>query len=160
MTGYFQFQPEPKLTWSHSSQYPNPAERAGLQEGRHTDLQEGQPIVRKQDQLTPEIKVTKEHTWYAISDKWVLVQKLGIPNYNLQTTWNKRRMKTKLWMLPFFFEGGTKYSQEEIWGHNVEHSLRQKPSRDCTTWGSIPYFVTKSRHYCIFQQVCADKSLM
>jgi hypothetical protein len=23
--------------------------------------------------------MTKEHTWYALSDKWILAQKLGIP---------------------------------------------------------------------------------
>jgi hypothetical protein len=23
--------------------------------------------------------ITKEHTWYALSDKWILAQKFGIP---------------------------------------------------------------------------------
>ena len=27
--------------------------------------------------------ITKEHTWYTLTDKWVLVQKLGIPKIQL-----------------------------------------------------------------------------
>jgi hypothetical protein len=34
------------------------------------------------------------------------------------------------------------------------------PSRDCPTWGSIPYTVTKSRHYSGCQEVLADSSLI
>jgi hypothetical protein len=32
--------------------------------------------------------------------------------------------------------------------------------RDCPTWGSIPYTVTKSRHCCGCQQVLAERSLI
>jgi hypothetical protein len=32
--------------------------------------------------------------------------------------------------------------------------------RDCPTWESIPYTVTKPRHYCGCQEVLADKSLI
>jgi hypothetical protein len=35
-----------------------------------------------------------------------------------------------------------------------------KPSRDCPTWGSISYIVTKLRHYCGYQEVLADRSLI
>jgi hypothetical protein len=57
-------------------------------------------------------------------------------------------------MLQCFLEGGTKYSQERIWKQSVE------PSRDCPTWGSIPYTVTKPRHYCGCQEVLTDRSLI
>jgi hypothetical protein len=57
-------------------------------------------------------------------------------------------------------EGGTKYSQEEIGRQGVEQRLKEKSSRDCPTWGPIPYTVTKSRHYCGCQQVFADRSLI
>jgi hypothetical protein len=30
--------------------------------------------------LSEVTKITKEHTWYAHTDKWILAQKLGIPN--------------------------------------------------------------------------------
>jgi hypothetical protein len=57
-----------------------------------------------------------------------------------------------------FLEGGTKYPWEEIQTQSVEQILKEKPSRDCTTWGSIPYTVTKPRHEC--QKVLADRSLI
>jgi hypothetical protein len=36
----------------------------------------------------------------------------------------------------------------------------ERPSRDFPTWGSIPYTVTKPRHYCRCQQVLADRRLI
>jgi hypothetical protein len=27
--------------------------------------------------------ITKEHTWYALTDKWILTQKLGIPKIQI-----------------------------------------------------------------------------
>jgi hypothetical protein len=50
---------------------------------------------------------------------------------------------------------GTKYSQEEIWRQHVEQRLRERPSRDCPTWGSIPYTVTKHES----REVLAERSL-
>jgi hypothetical protein len=38
--------------------------------------------------------------------------------------------------------------------------LKERPSRDCPTWRSIPYTAIKSRHYCGCQQVLADSSLI
>ena len=49
---------------------------------------------------------------------------------------------------------------KEIQGQRVEQRLKEKPSRDCPTWGSIPYTVTKLRHYCECQEVLADRSLI
>ena len=48
--------------------------------------------------------ITKEHTWYVLSDKRILVQKLGIPKIQFTDIW-----KTKAWILWSFLEGGTKY---------------------------------------------------
>ena len=79
--------------------------------------------------------------------------------YNSQTTWSSRR-KAKLWILRSFLEGETKYSQEETWRQSVEQRLKEKPSRYCPTWGSIPYIVTNLRHYFGYQQVLADRSLI
>jgi hypothetical protein len=44
-------------------------------------------------------------------------------------------------MLQSFLKGGIKYSQEE-YGNSVEHRLKERPSRDCPTWGTIPYIQT------------------
>jgi hypothetical protein len=35
-----------------------------------------------------------------------------------------------------------------------------KPARGCPTWGSIPYTVTKPKHYCGCQEVFADKNVI
>jgi hypothetical protein len=63
-----------------------------------------------------------------------------------------------VWILQSFLEGGTKYPWEEI--QSVEERLKERPSRDCFTWGSIPYAVIKPRHYCGCQQVLADRNLI
>jgi hypothetical protein len=63
-------------------------------------------------------------------------------------------------MIQFFLEGGTKYSQKEIQRQSVEQNMKKRPSRDCPTWGFIPYTDTKSRHYCDCQEVLADRSLI
>ena len=65
-----------------------------------------------------------------------------------------------MWMLQSFLEGGIKCSQEEIWRQSVEQRLKERPSRDCPTWGSIPYTATKPRHYCGCWEVLADMSLI
>jgi hypothetical protein len=45
-------------------------------------------------------------------------------------------------------------------GGTVEQRLKKRPSRDWPTWRSIPYIVTKPRHYCGCQEVRADRSLI
>ena len=43
---------------------------------------------------------------------------------------------------------------------SMEQRLKEKLSRDCLTWESIPYTVTKPRHYCGCQQVLANRNLI
>jgi hypothetical protein len=38
----------------------------------------------------------------------------------------------------FFLEGGTKYPWKEVQRQSSEQSLKERPSRDCSTWESIP----------------------
>jgi hypothetical protein len=56
--------------------------------------------------------------------------------------------------------GGNEYLQEEIWKQTVEQRLKEMPPRDCSSWGSIPYTVTKPRHYWRCQEVLADRNLI
>jgi hypothetical protein len=42
----------------------------------------------------------------------------------------------------------------------MEQRLKERPSRDCLTWGSIPRADTKSRNYCECQEVLGDRSLI
>jgi hypothetical protein len=50
-----------------------------------------------------------------------------------------------LFLILFLLEGGTKYSQEEIWRQIVAQRLKERPSRDCLTWRSIPYTIAKPK---------------
>jgi hypothetical protein len=63
-------------------------------------------------------------------------------------------------VLQNFLEGETKYSHEEIWRQSVEEKLKVRPSRDCSTWGSISYAVTKPGLYCGCREVLDDRSLI
>jgi hypothetical protein len=38
--------------------------------------------------------------------------------------------------------------QKEIRGQRVEQRLKERPSRDCPTWGFMPHADTRPRHYC------------
>jgi hypothetical protein len=57
-------------------------------------------------------------------------------------------------------KGVTKFSWQQTWRQSMEQRLKERPSRDCPTWGSIPYIVAKRRYYCGFQDVHTDMSLM
>ena len=52
-----------------------------------------------------------------------------------------------------FLRRGDKIPMGGTQRQSVEQWLKERPSRDCPTWGSIPYTVTKSRHYCRCQGV-------
>jgi hypothetical protein len=65
-----------------------------------------------------------------------------------------------MWMLQYFLEARTKYSQEEIWRQSVEQILKERPSRHCPTWGFILYTDTKPGRYCRCREELADRSLI
>jgi hypothetical protein len=58
-----------------------------------------------------------------------------------------KKKEDHVWMPQSFLEGETKYSGQKIWRQSMEQRLKERPSRDCPTWGSIPYTVTKHRDY-------------
>jgi hypothetical protein len=47
---------------------------------------------------------------------------------------------------------------KEIQGQRVEQRLKERPSRNCPTWGSILHADTKPRYYCWCQEVIAYRS--
>jgi hypothetical protein len=70
---------------------------------------------------------TKELTWYALINKWILVQKprsLEYPSNNSQTTWNSRRRKTIVWILLPILEGGNKITMEGVTKTKCERDWR------------------------------------
>ena len=103
--------------------------------------------------------ITKEHTWYAFN-KWILDKKLGIPKIQFTNHMKLKRMKTTVWLLRFFLEGGVKIPMRGDTETMFGAKLKERPSSDCPTWGSIPYTVTKRRHYCECQDVLANRSLI
>ena len=44
------------------------------------------------------------------------------------------------------------------WRQSVEQ--KERPSRDCPTWGFISYTVTKTLHYCGCQEILVERSLI
>jgi hypothetical protein len=76
--------------------------------------------------------------------KWILAQKLR----NTQDTIHRpheaqEEGRPKLWILWSFLERRRKYPWEKIQRQSVEQRLKERSPRDCPTWGSIPYTVTK-----------------
>jgi hypothetical protein len=55
---------------------------------------------------------------------------------------------------------GNKILMGGMWRQSVEQRLKERPSRDCPTWGCIPYTVAKPGFYCGCWEVLADGSLI
>jgi hypothetical protein len=102
--------------------------------------------------------VTKEHTWYALTDKWILAQKFGISKIQFTDHMKLRRRKSKRVDTLILLRRGIKIPMRRD-RQSVEQKLKERPSRDCPTCRSIPYSVTKPRHNCGCQQVLDDRSL-
>ena len=56
-------------------------------------------------------------------------------------------------------EKGNKILKGENMQINMQR-LKQRPSKDCSSWGFMPYIVTKSQHYRGCQEMLADRSLL
>jgi hypothetical protein len=59
----------------------------------------------------------------------------------------------------FLLRMGNKILMERVTETKFGAKMEERPSRDCPTWGSIPYTTTKPRHYCICQKDFADRTL-
>ena len=57
---------------------------------------------------------------YALTDKWILAQNLGIPKIKLTDHMKLKRKEVKVWILWSFLEGETKYAWEEIQRQSAE----------------------------------------
>jgi hypothetical protein len=47
--------------------------------------------------------ITKEHTWYSLTDKWILAQNLRLSKVQFRD--HMKLKKTKVWILRSFLEG-------------------------------------------------------
>ena len=101
--------------------------------------------------------ITKENTWYARTDKWILAQKLQITRIQLTAHMKLKKKEDQSLDTSILLEGGWKYPWKESQRQSVEQKLKECLSRDSPTWGSIPYYITKSRYFCGCQQVLPDR---
>jgi hypothetical protein len=58
--------------------------------------------------------ITKEHTWYPLTDKWILAQKLGIPKIQFTEDMKLRMKENQNVGASVLLRKGTKYSPEQI----------------------------------------------
>ena len=63
--------------------------------------------------------ITKEHILYALTDKWILSQKLGIPKMQFTKHMKLTKKKDQSLDTSIFLEGGTKYPwteyRDKVW---------------------------------------------
>jgi hypothetical protein len=66
------------------------------------------------------IRITKEHTWYALTDKWMLAQKLQTPKIQFTDHMKLKKKEDQSVGASILLRRGTKYSQKQIWRQSVE----------------------------------------
>ena len=81
--------------------------------------------------------VTKEHIWYALTDKWILSQKLKINKLQFTDHRKLKKKEDQIRGALLFLRKGTKYSQEQLWRQSVEQRLKERPPKVYLTWGVI-----------------------
>ena len=84
-----------------------------------------------------EVPKHKRIQWYALTDKWILAQKLRIPNIQLTDYMKLKKKEDQNVGALVFLRKGTKYSQEQLWRQSVGQRLKERPFRECLTWGFI-----------------------
>ena len=98
--------------------------------------------------------VTKEVTWYALTDKWILAQKLRIAKIQFAKYMKLKEKEDQSGDTLVLLRMGNKIPIEEV-TQSVKQRLKEWPSRDCPTWGFNPYTTTKTDTI-----VDANKSLL
>jgi hypothetical protein len=81
--------------------------------------------------------ITKEHTCYALTDMWILAQKLRMPKIQFAKHMNLKKKEDQSVDTSFLLRMGNKIPMEGV----TETKFRAEPegpSRDCPTWVSIP----------------------
>ena len=73
--------------------------------------------------FVPHSKKTKEHTWYILSDNWILAQKLRIPKIQLTDQMKFKKKEGQSMDTSVLLEWETKYPWEDIHRQTVEQGL-------------------------------------
>jgi hypothetical protein len=77
----------------------------------------------------------------------ILAPKLGMPKIQFTDLMKLKKKEDQSVDASVLLRRGTKYSRKEVQRQSVEQRLKERPSRDCPTWGSIPYTLIKPRCY-------------
>jgi hypothetical protein len=93
--------------------------------------------------------ITKEHTCYALRDKWDIFQMLRIPKIQFTDHMELKMIEDISVGASVLIRKGNKIL-EEMRRESVDHRLKERRSEDCPTW----------RHYCGCQEMPADRSLI
>jgi hypothetical protein len=84
----------------------------------------------------------------SFTDKWILAQKFRMSKIQFTDHMYLKRKEDQNVDASVLPRRKNKNSREEIWRQSVGQRLKERPSQDYHTCGSIPYTVTKYRHYC------------
>jgi hypothetical protein len=102
-------------------------------------------------------------SWYVLTDKWILAQKLRIPKIQFTDHKKFKKKEDQSVDTSILLRRGNKMSKIPMGGNTemkYEAETEVMATHDCPIWGSTPYTVTKPRHYCGCQQVLTDRSLI
>jgi hypothetical protein len=102
--------------------------------------------------------ITKEHTWYTLTDKWILAQKLRIPKIQFAKHMKLKKKEDQSVDTSVLLTRGNKIPMEGI--TKCEAETEGMSIQSLPHLGIIPYTTTKTRHYCGCQQELADRSLI
>ena len=104
--------------------------------------------------------VTKEYTWYVLTDKWILAQKLGIPKIQFTDHMKLKKKEDQSVDTSVLLKPGNKIPMGGVTETKCGTETEGKAIQRLPHLGSIPYTVTKPRHCCGCQELHADRSLI
>jgi hypothetical protein len=90
--------------------------------------------------------ITNNVTWYALTEKWILAQKLRIPKIQYAKHKKIKRKEDQRVDISFLLRIEKKYPWKELQRQNLELPQKDEPSRDYPNRRSIPHLATKPRH--------------
>ena len=103
--------------------------------------------------------MTKEHTEYTITDKWILAQKFRIPKIKFTDHMKFKKKEDQSVDVSVLLIRRNKILTRGNLEIMCGAETKGKAIQSLITWGSFPYTITKSKQYCGCQQVLAYRSL-
>jgi hypothetical protein len=105
-------------------------------------------------------RVTKEHTWYALTDKWILAQKLGISKMQFAKHMKLKKKEDQSVDTSILLRSGNKIPIEGITETKCGTETEGMTIHRLPHLGIYPIYNHHTRHFYLCQQVLADRSLL